>query len=416
MKRSLISEPKVLVTGVEGAGKTLFAIEQAYLLSQSEGGDIFQLNIRGADPAHLPRLPFDLSEMALRDGKPVIDPETGDQLPRWAVDLEPGSVVIVDEAHKVYPQRGPGRPPKHIEMLAEGRQHGIRFIYLSQQPESIDSFVRGRINRHYHLERKGNLDRATVLEFDHLVLYPTTAYQDRKRAVVHFWKYPKQFYGWYTSAKSHHFRLRIPLKIVAALLFVPVAAYFLWSMFHKVSPFFHGSTLASAALHQGASTSVPSVGSPMRGDSEGGKRAVRYETITDYSRQFAGFTPAMPFTAPAFRTREVVSNPEVFCMASAAGSDALGAERGSSCSCISEQGTKVEMVAKLCRAVAAQGGVYNPYREPIEHGERSGDDSGFSRASSSSSVVAAFDDSSHVQGGNAQPFGTLPGYGALGVK
>jgi hypothetical protein len=102
------------------------------LLTKAEGGLLYQVNIRGADPHHLPALPFKLDEMAFNeDGTPVLDPETGDQIPKWAT-LPPGSVVIVDEAHKVYPQRGPGRPPKHVEMLAEGRQFGIRFIYMTQ--------------------------------------------------------------------------------------------------------------------------------------------------------------------------------------------------------------------------------------------------------------------------------------------
>lgn len=159
-----ITEPKTLITGVEGAGKTLFAIQQADLLLQSfkQGEpELYQVNIRGADPALLPKLPFSLSEMAYNeDGTPIIDPETGDHLPKWAT-LPAGSVILVDEAHKVYPQRGPGRPPKHVEMMAEGRQAGVRFILVTQSPGSLDSFLRDRISRHFHLERKGGLNRAT---------------------------------------------------------------------------------------------------------------------------------------------------------------------------------------------------------------------------------------------------------------
>jgi len=413
MKRSLISEPKSLVTGVEGAGKTLFCVQQADLLTRSEGGSIFQVNIRGADPAHLPKLPFPLSEMAVRDGKPVVDPETGDELPRWAVDLEPGTVVIVDEAHKVYPQRGPGRPPKHIEMLAEGRQHGIRFIFMSQQPDSMDAFVRGRINRHYHLERKGNLNRATILEFDHCVLYPQTAWAERKNAQVHFWKYPKEYFGWYQSAKSHHFRLRIPLKIVAALLFVPVAAFFIWKLFHSVSPVMHGITSNS----KGASPAGLVAGASVSPQGEGQRQRIRYASIGEYSKWFTPLNPSMPWSAQAFQDREISAHPEIYCMASGAGVDAQGKRQGESCSCVSEQGTPITTPPALCSTIARGGGVYNPYREP-----RQSRNSGFSGGEQ---AVVTFDESSRPVVGEAsgsassnsegQGYGTLPGYGGMGV-
>lgn len=352
LKRALFSEPKVLITGVEGAGKTLFAVQQSDLLAKAEGGQLYQVNIRGADPHHLPRLPFDLREMSDQ-----VDPETGDQLPRWAVDLEPGSVVIVDEAHKVYPQRGPGRPPKDIEMLGEGRQKGIRFVYLSQSPDSIDSFLRERIHRHFHLERRGNMERATVFEFDHYVFKPRTAWQERKDATTHFWQYPKEYYGWYTSAKSHHFKLRIPWKVWAALLFIPIMVWVAYSVISKVGG------LASGVMPSAPGASATNAPGTASSSTREGRKLPVHTDPTAYAQQFFPLHVHQPWSAPAYQGREVVAHPELYCMSSTPGRDANERQRGASCSCITDQGTTYPMEDAMCKHLA-QHGNYNPFRTP----------------------------------------------------
>lgn len=384
-KKPLFSEPKVLITGVEGSGKTLFAVQQADLLAQAEGGMIYQVNIRGADPGHLPKLPFDLREMST-----AVDPETGDLLPRWAVDLEPGSVVIVDEAHKTYPQRGPGRPPKDVEMLGEGRQKGIRFVYLSQSPDSIDSFLRERIHRHFHMERRGNMERATIFEFDHYVFKPRTAWQERKDATTHFWAYPKEYFGWYTSAKSHHFKRRIPWKVWAALAFIPIAVFVGYQVVSKVGGLSGGDVLPGV-----------SAASASDGALAHGRQAKVESDPLAYMKQFAPIVQPLPWSAPAFQGREVAAEPEIYCAASGAGEDADGKHREAGCTCITEQGTRYTMPTNDCRNIA-QHGVYNPYREP--RGKRDSRESDDERrkpveARSGPSGVGAFSPSESVSDG-----------------
>jgi zona occludens toxin len=368
--KPIFTEPKCLVTGVEGAGKTLFAIQQADLLTKAEGGELYQLNIRGADPINLPKLPFAMGDMAFNeDGSPKVDPETGDHLPMWAT-LPPGSVIVIDEAHKVFPQRGPGRPPKYIEMLAEGRQFGIRFILLSQAPSSMDGFLRERISRHYHLERKGNMERATVIEFDHCVLYPRTAWQERKDATVHFWSYPKDYYGWYQSAKSHHFKLRIPWKIWAALLFIPAAGYAAWSVMDKVGGMMDGDLLAPEAQ----AATLGEGGSPSRERT----RSRSLEVVNDAAAYDAQFEPVVaykPWSAPAYQGREVTAQPELYCIAAGAGEDVDGNQREASCSCLTEQGTPYALDPAQCQ-VYARSGVYNPFRTAARGGGGSYSDEG----------------------------------------
>lgn len=346
------TDPKILITGVEGAGKTLFAVQQADLLLKSfEGGEpeLWQINIRGADPAHLPKLPFALSDMATdADGNPVIDPETGDALPRWAT-LPQGSVVIVDEAHKVMPQRGPGRPPKWIEMMAEGRQAGVRFILITQSPSSLDNFLRERISRHLHLERKGGLSRATVLEFDHCVDRPQTAFAERRDAQVHFWAYPKEYYGWYTSAKAHYFKFRLPLKIWLALAFIPVAAYLGYRAYTGVGELTSGSGLGAIAAPSGADFFQPD-------DPVAAPASAPVQSDYDFIASFIPVDPSMPWTAPAYRDRPILAQPDILCI-----SHGTGGLDG--CQCYTEQVTKLDVPADVCRRISFDG-IYNPYRQP----------------------------------------------------
>lgn len=363
-KTALISEPKVLITGVEGAGKTLFAVQQADLLTKAEGGVLYTKNIRGADPGHLPQIPFDLSEMAFNaDGTPRLDPETGDHIPRWAT-LEPGSVILVDEAHKVFPQRGPGRPPKWIEMLAEGRQFGIRFILLTQAPSAMDSFLRDRISRHYHLERKGNMERATVFEFDHCVMFPRTAWQERKDAQVHFWAYPKEYYGWYTSAKTHSFKLRIPWKIWAALAFVPVAIFIGWQVYSQVGGVMDGVTGTLDSGEGGTAYFQPGDERDTRSNSRGNGRDRMPVTadVDEYQKRFEPLVAGAPWSAPAFQSRAIEARPELYCASIGAGYTALGEWREPGCSCLTEQGTRYKIETDACMQVVADGGSYNPHR------------------------------------------------------
>lgn len=371
-KKSIFDEPKILITGVEGAGKTLFAIQQSALLSREDGGELYQLNIRGADPAHLPKLPFSISDMATNeDGSALIDPETGDHMPKWAT-LPSGSVIIVDEAHKVFPQRGPGRPPKWIEMMGEGRQAGIRFVLLSQAPASIDGFVRDRISVHYHLERKGGMKRATVIQFDHCISYPKSAYHERKEAQVHFWSFPlsdepgKDYKNWYKSAKSHHFKLKLPWKIFAALLFLPAAGYVAYQVWDKVGGVMEGVSTSPASSAAAPAAGVPR--SPRQERGQGSERAMEVVTDPDkYRLQFKPIVPEMPWSAPAYQAREVVVEPEVYCMSG-------GHDGQDSCRCITEQGTPYSMSDDNCRYVARYGN-YNPFRPPVD-GSRSSDERG----------------------------------------
>ncbi|PPU70477.1 hypothetical protein XhhCFBP4925_23300 [Xanthomonas hortorum pv. hederae] len=70
----------------------------------------------------------------------------------------------------------------------------------------------------------------------------------------------------------------------------------------------------------------------------------------------------MPWTAPVYDGGTPSRQPELYCMSSLAGTDALGKHRDASCSCMTEQGTKYEISQPECRTVARNSTPYNPYK------------------------------------------------------
>lgn len=387
----VIFEPLNLFTGGQGAGKTLFAIEQADLLQQDRAeARIYQVNIRKPDVRYLPHLPFGIEEMLFDDaGNPVTD-EQGNHLPKWT-RLPIGSVVIVDEAHKVFPQRGPGRPPRWIEAMAESRYEGIRWLFLTQAPGSLDAFLRDRMNRHFHIERKGGMNQATFYEFENRVVGKDAMPMQKRHAdAKHVRRYPKKYFTWYESAKQHYFRVRIPLKVWAALVFIPIALFVAYKVVAQV-----GGLMGSKGGESAAASSVLPASSSAAVTADRQLSRTSPMTPEEYVAQFAPVVPWMPWSAPVHQQAKVTTQADLYCMASGAGRDANGEHKGASCSCMTEQGTPYVLTPEQCLTYA-RNGIYNPFRAPPASSGGGASDkpekprhwaSGVDRAASSSAVV-----------------------------
>ncbi|MEQ7935481.1 zonular occludens toxin, partial [Xanthomonas hortorum pv. hederae] len=102
------------------------------------------------------------------------------------------------------------------------------------------------------------------------------------------------------------------------------------------------------------------------GRSPGAGGAARtYETPTDYAKAHVARFATMPWTAPVYDGGTPARQPELYCMSSLAGTDALGKHQEASCSCMTEQGTKYDMSQPECRTVARNSTPYNPYKQPV---------------------------------------------------
>jgi len=73
-----------------------------------------------------------------------------------------------------------------------------------------------------------------------------------------------------------------------------------------------------------------------------------------------------PWSAPVFDDRTVQSQPELYCMASGT------TDKDTTCTCLTEQGTKAKVRLPVCVAIARDGPAYNPYKQPGQAGPDSG--------------------------------------------
>lgn len=338
------TDPLTLVTGKQGAGKTLLAIAAADGMKQADPTvTVWQLNIRNADPRYLAPLPFDPSEM--------VEGEGGVMVPRWTT-LPPKSVILVDEAHRVFPQRGPGRPPLWIEAMSETRYQGVRWVLITQAPASVDAFLRDRTNRHLHVERKGGLGGAAVYEFDRCV-DADRDYRARKDATLIPFKYPKQFFSRYDSAKDHHFRIRIPWKLWLVFPFLALAGYVAWNVVAKVGDVMNGVTEKIVGQAGPASDEKPR---PVKPSESSDSQPIVRDPVA-WAEQFRPLLPAQPWSAPAYQGRKVAAQPEVYCI-----SKGINGREG--CNCYTEQATRYQLDSATCLDIARWGN-YNPFRDPI---------------------------------------------------
>jgi hypothetical protein len=347
-----------LFTGLPGHGKTLRAIFELLELERVERkraasgeGDIFShfyhLGIDGLDPSIAEPLPFPIQ--------------------RWR-ELPRGSVVVVDEAWKYFPQRGPGTPPDWIGALAEHRHLGIEVWLVSQDPRQLDAFVRRLVERHIHLSRKAGLRGALVFSWDRLQDDPTN-YFALKQAQKETWRYPRKLFKVYRSATMHLVKVRVPFRIWVYLALLPVVLFLLWQAFavfrgnglvgsHKSMPGVVSGSSSSASRGGVPPASGSSSVSAIAASSLGGSqdtlgRLPANATAEQYAQFFVPRIAGMPWSAPWHDAERPVAKPDVYCIV------ASGV-----CRCYTEQITRLVVPTMQCFQIARDG-VYNPFREPL---------------------------------------------------
>ncbi len=205
-----------LITGIPGAGKTLFAvsrlkkeIEKNMSLSADEQikiySDITGLNIEGVE-------------------LPPID---------WR-ETPPKSLLVYDEAqfHKEFkPSRGVS-PYDFIEELTIHRKTGHQIWYITQDPKRLHSNILEMVEQHYHLERPYGAKLATIYQFRGAERSPKSRSAKERAERQLLFNYDKSLFKYYQSSQVEDgIKLRLPKKITAYLLLLLGLIYFIVSTF-----------------------------------------------------------------------------------------------------------------------------------------------------------------------------------------
>lgn len=199
-------KPVILITGLPGEGKTLYAVSN-YLKGKAKAyagglkGSVF----------------------------PSVDPA------KWFETPE-GSLVVVDEAWKWFAPVSPTRePPEHYAKVPEIRHSGHVLVLITQHPNDLDARIRRRVGKHYHVVRIFGSERANVHEWNHC----NNDVENRADTESSVWEYDKSSYGLYKSATEHKIKLEIPRRLKRVPLYLGGALLLivggLWSAYGNLT-------------------------------------------------------------------------------------------------------------------------------------------------------------------------------------
>ena len=204
-----------LVTGIPGAGKTLNTIQTVHEKWGDSGRKIYYRGIN--------ELALDWEE---------IDEE---QCRKW-YDLPDNSVVVIDEAQDVFPQRPHTKePPEYVKRMAKHRHRGFDFYLLTQKQTHVDHDLRSYANEHLHYERPTGHQACKEYRWPKAV--DPQDRMERSKAETKIIRYNKEYFDLYKSAEVHTIKAKIPPKVIAVIALCVVvlglAVNFVFNMTEK---------------------------------------------------------------------------------------------------------------------------------------------------------------------------------------
>lgn len=317
-----------LVTGANGAGKTLLTLKHVKELADKAGRPVCY-NGR-----------FDV----VVDG-PLANWKKID-IKDWQAEPD-GTIFFVDECHNDFPTRPSGSVvPEYVRMLAEHRKRGFDFFLITQHPLNIDAFVRRLIGNpgwHRHLKRVAGASLVSQLQWDAVAVQCERA-GSGESGQVQMVPFPKEVYTWYNSAQLHTGKLKIPRAAWILLLAVILVPALGWFGLHRVrqnvlaqaSPA-HATPVASSSGAPGA-PGAPGQAAPTA------KPMTAAEYVVDRLPRLAG----LAYTAPAY---DGVTKPTIAPIPAACVLHQVSGK----CDCYSQQATRLQVPVPVCVEIARNG-------------------------------------------------------------
>lgn len=253
-------EPITFITGTPGAGKTLYSVTHIEKERLSRQLPVFYHGI--------PELK--LGWTALQKAED------------WH-QVEGPAIVVIDEAHRVFPQRPPGsKAPEHVLPFDQLRHHALEVVLITQHPAEIDHYIKHRVGRHVHLERVFGQKYAKVFEWQELGT--PKDYHSLQKALKSKFIYPSKSFEVYKSATQHLQQPRLPWFKLGGLAVLVVAIIGL--------AFFAASTL-SFGVEKPAVSAVSAPAVPKRIDTPADQAA-------HWSSRFVERVAGVPYSASLY--------------------------------------------------------------------------------------------------------------------
>lgn len=305
--------PIVLITGLPGAGKTLYALAKFAVGRR----DVYQCNI---------------PECIL----PTFDPTKWPQLiDTWPQD----ATMIFDEAREIFPPRNATQEVPDYYSFHRIRHTGRRVVIICQHPGDIDARVRRLVGRHLHLLEGFGGGHSVVYEFRGVGDTET-----RSRGLSSKFTHPKSVFKLYKSADTHHTPRKAPLRVRMIKWILPIVVLAL-----LVGGTIMFRTLKNLEKPNGSkagifSTAPGTAGLAEHASTEKGKHVM---TTQEYLASFVPRVAAFQYTAPRYDevTKPVRAPVPAACIESAS----------KGCTCWTQQATKLEVPQSVCDQIVKTG-------------------------------------------------------------
>lgn len=303
-----------LVTGLQGAGKTLYTITAVKEQAEKENRQVYYHGIKEL------MLPWTLLDK----------PQDWPSVPT-------GSIVVIDESQELYRSRPAGSAvPAWVSALETLRHRGITLWLITQHPMLLDNHVRRLCGRHLHAIRRFGGQSANVHEFN-AVREGVDKPGGRKDSILHVFKYPKAHFGLYKSAEVHTVKRSIPKRAVVLLLFPVALGGIGWILYKN----FYGNRVSEATQPAAGVGAMPA-GRGVGTASDGGHVKTAEEYIAGYQARI----PGLDYTAPIYD--DLTKPKRVPVPAACVTVKGL-------CQCYTQQGTKLQVKADQCAQIVRDG-------------------------------------------------------------
>lgn len=327
-----------IISGAPGAGKTAYVVSE--LQAMYRGGDpgrpIFVLGIPGLE------LPV-ATLSPVKDWTRSVEIEEDENVREFEFTFPDGSLIVIDEAQKVYrPRTAVSKPPPHVVALEKHRHRGLDFWLVTQAPNLLDAQVRYLTGRHIHL--RSSWSGRTLYEWPEAASPGNRS--DLSRAATRRYSLPKSAFGAYRSASMHlKPERRRPLVVYVLVGLIGLALVLGWVVVDRVR--------ARTGLTETQDLAeTPSMLRPQElssGLTSGSVRVLGAQ-VSDYVPRVS----SRPETAPLYDSlRQPKQMPTI------RGCMTLLDE----CRCYTSQGTRVHVTKKVCLAWLNEP-PFDPWRDP----------------------------------------------------
>lgn len=302
-----------LVTGTPGSGKTQKTLKEVTKNAHFQKRDVYYWGIPG--------LSKDLGWTELEEAE------------KWDEIVPDGAVLIIDEAHTIFPRLKVGNDkPPHFIPLSTHRHRGLDIFIITQYPNDLDIYVRGRVGWHWHLKRKMGVE-ASVVHIANEAFYPGDK-DAMAKCETEVYKFDKDVWKLYDSATVHNVQRRFPKK----LLWVPVL--FLVGGGLAYTAYANLQTMTDEPIEETPSSNQKPL--TILEPSEQKSQALRSDTVS-YLSQYVPRVEGQPWTAPRYDDlNKPVSVPKP--------AGCIHNRKTNVCRCITQQGTPLAVKRSFCLA------------------------------------------------------------------